>query len=118
VSALEADFFAIKHLLTNRWSRLREQVLCFATSKEENEFEVALFVYLIPCYITAFMECDKAEAKGVVFFVLVLQLLLSKSSTMLGENQTEEPEKPSVVDAADLIAQLWALQNKVIIFVF
>jgi hypothetical protein len=113
VPVLKKGFFVFKEMLINRWTRLRERMESLAKTKNQYRFEAALFSYLIPCYITAFVESNKGEANGVIFFGRVLQLLLTKSSSMLDSNQPQEPV--SVRDTADLIAQLWLVQNKVIL---
>jgi hypothetical protein len=115
---LETGFFAFKHVIMNRWSDLRERMLSHAQSNKQYRFEAALFTYLIPCYLAAFVECNNGEGEGVVFFGRVLQLLLSKSSSMLGENQPQEPLEATVRNTADLIAQLWTLQNKVLLLYY
>jgi len=114
VSVLETGVFAFKHVIINRWSELRERMLSLAQSNKQYRFEAALFTYLIPCYLTVVAESNNREVKGIVFFGRVLQLLLSKSSSMLVENQPQEPVEATVRDTADLIAQLWTLQNKVL----
>lgn len=81
-------------------------------SDEMYELEAALFSYLIPCYLSAFIESNNGDDKGVIFFGSVLRLLLIKSSSML-DTSLRRPAKVPVRDSADLIAQMWELQNKV-----
>lgn len=102
-------------------------MLNLAKTNKQYKFDAALFSYLVPCYLAVFAECNKGEAKGVVFFSLVVQQLLTKSSTMLDDVLTEsssvlddeqksfgrDPIAHEDHELTDLIAELLALQNKV-----
>jgi len=106
-TSLNKKFLALKDELMRRWLEQRDEKI-----SEQYEYEGALFSYLIPCYLTAFIKSNTLDAKGLVFFGSVLQQLLMKSSRLL-DMRLKRPVEVPVRDCADLLAQMWELQNKV-----
>jgi hypothetical protein len=103
VSEFYKEVFASKdYELKRLWLKYRDV--------KTDELDGALLSYLIPCYLTAFIESNNGDSRSNLFFSSVLQLLLMKSSRLL-----ERPVEVPVRDSADFIAQTWELQNKVYI---
>jgi hypothetical protein len=120
MSVVETGFFTFKNMQMKRWSELRMQLLSHVKTKQLLGCEAALISYLIPCYLTALMECSNAEAKGAVFFCRVVVQLLNKIESMLDKDQRNKADRYQVPDTSDVseaLSQLWILQNKVY-FVF
>jgi len=117
MSVLETGFLTFKNMQIDRWSELWLRLLILVKITKQLKHQAALFGYLIPCYLTALMECSNTNADGAFFFCQVVVQLLDKIESMLNENQ-EEPEicSSKALDTTEVLAQVWILQNKVTVF--